>query len=320
MWRYPSTPPGAISRFKLGRLAGFFHSIPRHKYWSGFSKENAEKIESAAGEFFKILFEPEVREPLKTIDVPIGGSVSPVDALALLVDFLEIAGTRESKPKAIDEYADDDSGDETLKAIKRATEIVGRITGNSPASLGLHPAVYFYNERGKYSRFLFLGMATLITDKVKNNDGKFFQKFTKARKEIESFLMANKSLIGILLQNLGKNMRVPKMRDLLEFLVNEVNLGNTLTPEGAIKHLGLRGRIIDVVGVQTSPHVSDETKSTVLVRQALDAALVCPICKGKLDPKKSVSYDHIVRVRDGGSGSSENVQLVHPFCNSGVKN
>ena len=291
-----------------------------HKYWSGFSKENAEKIESAAGEFFKILFEPEVREPLKTIDVPIGGSVSPVDALALLVDFLEIAGTRESKPKAIDEYADDDSGDETLKAIKRATEIVGRITGNSPASLGLHPAVYFYNERGKYSRFLFLGMATLITDKVKNNDGKFFQKFTKARKEIESFLMANKSLIGILLQNLGKNMRVPKMRDLLEFLVNEVNLGNTLTPEGAIKHLGLRGRIIDVVGVQTSPHVSDETKSTVLVRQALDAALVCPICKGKLDPKKSVSYDHIVRVRDGGSGSSENVQLVHPFCNSGVKN
>jgi hypothetical protein len=78
------------------------------------------------------------------------------------------------------------------------------MTGNNAGSLGLHPAVYFYNERGKYSRFLFLGMAMLIAEKLRNNDDGYFKKFILARKSMEKFLIDNKSLIGIVLQNLGK--------------------------------------------------------------------------------------------------------------------
>jgi len=277
-------------------------------------------MEQLAADFYELLFEPEADEPLKTLDVPLGGSVSPVDALALLIEFLVIAGTRDAAGKGIDKYADDGDGTETIAVLQNALEVIKRITGNSAESLGLHPAVYFYNERGKYNRFLFLGMTQLLTEKLRNNDDGFFKKFTSARARLEAFLMTNKSLLGILLQNMGKMQRVPKMCDLLAFLIAELNAGREVTAEQAIQHLGLRGRIIDVVNVQTSPHFTDATKATLFIRKALDAALVCPVCGGKLDPAKSVSYDHKIPIRDGGTGDVENGDLVHPYCNTGIKN
>jgi hypothetical protein len=204
--------------------------------------------------------------------LPLGGSVSPVDALALLVDFLSTAGTREKDGKAIDKYTDDVTGDETVQVLKNALQVLNRIAGNNPASLGLHPAVYFYNEKGKYSRFLFLGMAAVIQDKLRNNDSFFFKKFTGARKELEQFLIDNKSLIGLILQNLSKRQRVPKVRDLFEFLVTDLQTNKTVKIEEAIKHLGIRGRILDADAVHVAPQISDDTKSMVYVRQAVTSA------------------------------------------------
>ena len=95
---------------------------------------------------------------------------------------------------------EDVDGSSTLNVLARSYAITKRIAGNSPESLGLHPIVYFYNERGKHSRFLFLGMVMLIAERVRNNDDAFFQKFTRARKVLENFLIEYKSLIGILLE------------------------------------------------------------------------------------------------------------------------
>jgi hypothetical protein len=291
-----------------------------HKYWSAFTKENIPIMENIARDFYKVLFEPEVSHPLKTLDVPLGGSVSPVDALALLIDFLVIAGTRDPKGKGIADYPDDLTGEATITVLKNALQIVKTITGNSSGSLGLHPAVYFYNEKGRYNRFLFLGVSLLITERVRNNDGGFFRKFTEARAQLERFLMENKSLIGGLLQNMAKSQRVPKMRDLLVFLVSEFKSGRSVTAEAVINALGLQGRIIDVVAVKTTSEFSDDTKAIIFVRQALAAALTCQVCHGKLDPNKSVSYDHIVPIRECGLGNPENGALVHPYCNSAIKN
>jgi len=276
-------------------------------------------VEKVTEEFHEKIFEPEAKEPLKTLELPLGGSVSPVDALALLIDFLSIAGTREEDGKTIDKYPDDDSGGETVQVLKNALQTLNRIAGNNPASLGLHPAVYFYNEKGKYSRFLFLGMAALIQHKLRNNDSYFFKKFTGARKELEQFLIENKSLIGLILQNLSKRQRVPKVRDLFEFLVDELQAHKTVTVEDAIKHLGIRGRILDADAVHMTPQISDDTKSMVYVRQAVTSALRCPVCGGLLDPSKSVSYDHIEPKSAGGTGDHTNVQLAHPYCNTGYK-
>jgi hypothetical protein len=290
-------------------------------YWSSFSDQKKVVVEDLSKNLYSCFFEPEIDVPLKTLDVPLGGSVSPVDALGLLIEYLTIAGTTQADGvKSIDKYEDDQSGDETIAVLKTALKIVERMTGNSAGSLGLHPAVYFYNERGKYSRSLFLGMASLIAEKLRNNDDSYFKKFTYSRKNMEKFLMENKSLIGILLQNMGKGNRVSKMRDLLAYLVDESET-RLVTPEDAIAHLGLRGRIIDVNTANLGPtRFSDDDKSQIFITKALTSAITCNVCGGKLDPHKSVSYDHVTRVRDGGVGNPANGDLVHPYCNTGIKN
>jgi len=141
-----------------------------HKYWSGFPLECILSIERVTQQFHDRVFKPEASEPLKTLELPLGGSISPVDALSLLIDFLTIAGSREKDGKSIEKYEDDKDGEGTVHVLQNGLQVLDRIAGNQASSLGLHPAVYFYNERGKYSRFLFLGMVALIQDRIRNND------------------------------------------------------------------------------------------------------------------------------------------------------
>ena len=160
-------------------------------------------------------------------------------------------------------------------------------------------------------------MTSLIQDKLRNNNSTFFREFSIARKRLEQFLIDNKSVLGVILQNLSKGQRVPRMRDLFDFLVTTLrDQGKQVKVEDAIGHLGLRGRILDVNVIQTGPRISDDTKSSVYVQEAIKNALRCPVCGGILDPKKSVSYDHIIPKRDHGTGDITNTQMAHPYCNS----
>jgi len=288
-----------------------------HKYWSAFTSETAlAKCLDVSKSLHDLLFEPESDEPLKTVDVPTAGSVSPVDALSLLVDFLTIAGNRLQPQKSIGQYEDDSTGEKTLDVLGNALEVLSRITGHYAGSLGLHTAVYFYNDKGKHSKFLFLGIVALITDKIRTNDTYFFKKFTKTRVVLERFLIENKSLLGIILQNLGKNQRIPKMRDMFDYLVSEGMTGNGLDVEKVIGQLGLKGRILDVRSVQTSPSITDETKDTLMIRNAIRSAQPCPICGGLLEVNKSVSYEHSQDRKFGGTGDIENIQHAHFYCNN----
>ena len=142
--------------------------------------------------------------------------------------------------------------------LKNAYEVLNRISSNNRGSLGLHPAVYFYNEKGQYSRFLFLGMVSVIQDKLRNNNSIRFKQFTYARKRVEEFLISNKSIIGMILQNLAKGQRVLKIRDLIESLVIQFKDDKQVTIEEALTTLGLIGRIVDVRVMQASPGISDD--------------------------------------------------------------
>lgn len=291
-----------------------------HKYWSAYPAENQAAIEAEANKLYELLFNPEVPQPIRTLDLPLGGVVSPVDSLSLLIDFLILSDQSHDGPKAIEDYVDDVDGSTTVEIIRRAIKVMRRVTGNDSASLGLHPAIYFYNERGKHSRFLFLGVIDLFAKKIINNDSNFFKKFTLSRSKIESFLSVNKSLIGILLQNTGKKVRVSRMREMFEFLTQEYSAGRSVSPEQMMLALGAKGRVFDITSNATSERFSDDTKSEIFLTGALKTAAKCPECDGLVYALKSVSYDHITRVREGGVGDAQNGQLMHPFCNSAIKN
>ena len=126
-----------------------------HKYWLSFSQDMREAIEKLARNLFNLLFEPEADVPIKTLDLPLGGALSPVDALSVLVEFLAITtGEMQLVPgrpakgipekyrlRTISEYADDVNGGATVAVLRKALDILNRVTGNTPGSLGLHPAV-----------------------------------------------------------------------------------------------------------------------------------------------------------------------------------
>ena len=176
------------------------------------------------------------------MELPIGGTVSPVNALALLIDFLAIASSTPAEPRNLQRDAEDLDGSDTLKVLKLAREIGSRLAGNNAESLGLHPAVYFYNERGVYTRHLFLGMARLVAERVRNNDPHFFKKFTRVRKQLEEFLMTNKSLIGRAFANVNRDARGLRVRDMLETLIKRFDKGEKFTTEDVFASIGLGGQ------------------------------------------------------------------------------
>jgi hypothetical protein len=152
-----------------------------------------------------------------------------------------------------------------------------------------------------------------------NNDQTFFPKFTKVRAALEAVLINQKDLIATILQKHSSNRRTEIYEKLLESLINRLTTGELISEEWLIEVSGLRGKLVTGGAITQSSRFSDDTKSEAFITMALASAPRCPVCQGYLDPEKSVSYDHIEHVREGGLGETENCQLTHPFCNQSVR-
>ncbi|HEC8328475.1 TPA: DUF262 domain-containing protein [Providencia rettgeri] len=292
-----------------------------HKYWSSFNEDNSAKIEKAASELHSTLFDPDLKRPVKTLDLPLGGSRGVRVALDLLINFILIANRDiEGNPKAIYDQEDDADGSLTVEVLKKATNLANRLTGNSNGSLGLHPAVYFYGPSGRHSGPMFMGTVELIARKLKNNDKEFFKKFSSIREKLELILIENKDLISTILQKHLSNRRIGKYCDLLDFIVKSLSSNEEITENMLIEVSGLKGKVVAGTVSAEKKEFNDDSKSEVFIISALRSAMKCAICGGYLDPDKSISYDHIVRAQDGGKGDVDNCQLTHPYCNMSIKN
>jgi len=292
-----------------------------YQYWSCFETEMAEKIEGAAADLHKILFAPEIKRPVKTLDLLLGGSKGIRAAIQVLIDFIlmSVKKQQETLP-VITSFDDDITGQNTIDVLKKASYLASRITGNSDGSLGLHPAIYYYGPSGRHSSPMFLGAVSLVAEKLANNNSSFFKKFTDVREELEKLLISNKDLIAMILQKNISKYRVGKYHELLAGIISSLSDGNQVDAENIIKISKLEGKVLSGDFTRTTQKVSPEKKSKVFIHVALQNTIKCPICSGYLDTEKSVSYDHIIRVRDGGVGAAENIQLTHPYCNHSVKN
>lgn len=290
-----------------------------HKYWSKFDEATRKRVETLASETNQLLFQPELSTPITTMQLPLGGSASTLEALSLLIRLLSITdGTQTLRKPSLASATPDDDGALTVQTLQNCIAILRRISGNSGESLGLHPAVYFYSDRGKYLPDLFLGMVYLIKGKLLNNDDAFFKIFTERREDIEDFLIKNKPLISQILQQISSRVRTERVADILDYLVH--TSGRDLTIDGVAAAARLKGSIVDLREKVEGKTFSDASKSAIVIRQSLSTAMKCPICKGRLEPALSLSFDHVVRREDGGLGDSENGQISHPYCNTGFKN
>ena len=292
-----------------------------HRYWSSFTTDKVNEIETLANELHSVLFDPEIRTPIKTLDLPLGGPKGVRMALKVLIDVILISiRNHQSEPKQVSDTASDSNGDETIATLKKALKLAKRITGNDKGSLGLHPAVYFYGPSGRHSGAMFMGTLLLIRSKLLNNDDYFFKKFTAIRGKLEIILIEQKDLIATILQKLISNKRDSTYASMLDKMILDLYNQMPVNPESIVIMAGLDGKVITGKNIDTGKNFSDDTKGEVFIRSALKSALKCPICDGYIDAEKSISYDHIIRVEDEGTGHVSNAQLTHPYCNQSIKN
>lgn len=291
-----------------------------HKYWSQFDETAAEQIEAESKRLNTLLFSPEIKRPIKTLDLPLGGSKGVRTAIRVLIDFILFANrSQQSDIPSVESFEDDVDGQLTFSIMKQVTTLASRITGNDRGSLGLHPAIYYYGPSGRHSTPMFLGTSSLIAEKIANNDKVFFRKFTNVREELENILIEHKDLIATILQKHISRYRVPRYHSLLNKIIKTLQVQDKLTEEELISFSELEGKIIAGDFKKTSTKISEEEKSKVFINVALKHGIKCSICGGYIDVEKSVSYDHIERVREGGVGTAENTQLTHPYCNQTIK-
>lgn len=292
-----------------------------HRYWSNFEKDFSNKIESQAKDLHSLLFDPEVKKPIKTLDLPLGGSKGVRTALNVLIQFILVANRNQEKILRVSDYSDDETGKATLDVLKKTNNLAQRVTGNQNGSLGLHPAVYFYGPTGHHSSPMFLGTISLISEKmVYNKSASFFSIFSKVRYKLEDVLINFKSQIAVIIQKHMHQNRVTKYHELLDAIITELQNNTVITEEKLIDLAGFKGKIMTGTAKAKSSKFSIDTKSKVFIDSALKGAVKCSLCNGYLDTEKSVSYDHISRIQDGGLGEDENCQLTHPFCNQSLKN
>jgi hypothetical protein len=222
-----------------------------HKFWSTFEAENAKQTEKLAKEIHKMFFDPPIRTPIKTIDLPMAGEGYSPAGLRTVYEFVNLVNESRTT-KQVESLLNDQDGTSTVGFLKKCRRIAALISSNEPASLGLHPAVYFYGVTGGYVPSAFLATVQFVMKLQSENR---LPDFVRVREDFEELLVSKKHFINAVVSLKGSGFRAsPWLYSLLNCFfdllltgdyseanlnakLEEIKLGN-LTPTG----LGVRGK------------------------------------------------------------------------------
>lgn len=299
------------------------HSGTGHKYWSKFKDEYKAEIELLSKDINDTLFQPHLKQPIKTLDLPVGGKGYSSQTLSLIFDLVNIANSVTNEV----ELANDDTGEETIQFLKKTKRLLYRISGTDPSSLGLHPAVYFYSITGRYQITALLAILELIKNMDNTKEG--FRKFFLVRYEFETFLIKYKILVNQVVTKYGSGLKsYLRLERLFSHILNfletnknesdkkEEELLKSLKDNVEFSYLRPEETELDFTG---NKDFTPAVKSATFITEALNSALKCKLCNGYIHVN-SITFDHKDRKQDGGLGNIENAQIAHPYCNSTVKN
>ncbi len=303
------TPNGVAARAIMRSGSG-------HKYWSDFSQEKQDEIENLAQEIHQLIFEPKLKNPIKTLDVPIVGNLSSSEKLELILEFINMVNGIELD----NQLGNDSTGDKTVKLLKNCRRVAQRINGKDASSLGLHPIVNFYTSTGKPKIGSFYGVVTLMLDLEKT---KSFSKFIEIRKDFE-WVIWQHDMVPQIVRNSNAVKAREKVKDFYRKIIEKLSQGTD--KKSVIKEI-VAEKTFGSLKIKTQGNTSEteskefsrETKSAAYIREALPGYPRCKICGGYL-PSGFNTIDHKIRKADGGLGTLDNAQLTHPYCNTTFKN
>ncbi len=287
-----------------------------HQYWAKFTEQNITEIERLAKEVNEVFFLPKLKNPVKTLDLPIGGKGYSNQSPLLIFEFVNLV----NNVKSDDKLVEDNDGNSTVEFLKRSRKIANLINSTHPSSLGLHPAVYFYSRSGRHKTASFFAIADFVMELEQKNK---LKDFIFIREKFEDLLLDYDYVVQQILRNYRSSSNaIPHIKNFYKHLMAELQ---NVEKDQAIKNVLLKDEYKFIKADEfedssiSSNVFSNETKSAVFITEALDKALRCKICKSRIHTN-SMTFDHKQRKEDGGLGNPQNAQIAHPFCNSAVKN
>ncbi|GAA1819761.1 HNH endonuclease signature motif containing protein [Actinomadura chokoriensis] len=309
----------------------FIRAGTGHKYWSTFDDATKSEIESIAKEVYDLIFTPDLDTQIRTSDLPAAGrgySADSIQMLFELVNFVNelspdmwrqasLSKRSSTKNAARRPLEDDIDGQSTITFMRRVKRATSRVVGKHPGSLGLHPAVYFYSATGRFQASAFLA-AIAFTRELE--ESRAFDKFTRVRMDFEEFLVEHQYFLNQIVQRFGSFMRsVPTIMSLYRAIFQALLEGrprNDIFLQLTAERPYLKGMTEEDRSHRRN--FSANTKNATVLRNVLGSAPRCGICGARVN-LRSMTIDHVERREDGGSGTEENAQLSHPYCNSGYK-
>lgn len=319
------TPSAVAARAIVRNATGF-------KYWKEFSPEGQSEIEAIGKTLYKALYSPPLQSPVRTVELPIAGHGYGSQTLPLVYDVVNIAngfkvvdasGNKNQKLKkaTADDSSEPRKADEpqTLEVIRKTEKLARMLTGTHPASLGLHPAIYFYALDGKHQPTAVMAVAAMIKHLEEADK---LTAFCEVRAKYEEFLKEHKMFVNQLTTfhgSMAKGYR--QLRDYFVFVLECFMDGDSAeTVTSKLREHEKYQRLVKSKPVlsRVPKGFSQELKNWVFLKEMLEKSFECYLCKAAMD-NKSMQLDHVVDKSLGGTASGDNAKWTHPYCNSAYK-
>jgi hypothetical protein len=207
----------------------------------------------------------------------------------------------------------DVDGSQTSRELAKVWGVIKYVAGNEPASLSLHPAVYFWGTTGNHRPSMFLAVVSFVQELIQKDE---LATFTVYRAQLEEFLVGKNAPGQQILSRYGGWKRsLEPIQKLLRQLLDGFKAGksdNEILQDISTLH-------IDTSRTETTKSDTwKETRSAARIKASLALAQRCAICQARL-VLSHASDDHVLRRVDGGHSGQENSQLTHHYCNHGFK-
>jgi hypothetical protein len=281
-----------------------------HAYWGAFEAKHVDDIEKYARNIYDAIFEPEDAQPHTHIELQPAGMAQTANGLRLALELVNvITGTK----AGINNMPADVDGSKTSRVLAQVWGVVKYVAGDEPASLSLHPAVYFWGTTGNHRPSMFLAVVLFVQELIQKNE---LVKFTLHRATLEELLIGKSNLGQHILSRYGGWKRsLEPIKNLLRQVLEGLDSGKS------------EAEILSGISALNASTTNDgnvksdtwkETRSAARIKASLASAQRCAICRARLVIAQA-SDDHIQRRADGGHSGQDNAQLVHHYCNHGFK-
>jgi hypothetical protein len=271
------------SRDLPARIAtrALMHAGEGFEYWRQFAEPIRKQIEEDASLIYTQLIKPINDYPVLALDLPAPKRGYSANSMQTVLDMLTILNRNPNAKKPGTPTGDID-GSKTVEYLERVRKLTELVFGNKHSgSLALHPALYCYDSRGERPHLM---------------------------NQIEET------------QRSGGSRGVLSVVELYKQLLSGLENGNDESQIIQIMRSNQGLKFLDWAvpqEVDTGKRFSDAATAAAVIKLALECD-ICPECEGR-SYIKDRSKDHKVRLEDGGTSVPSNLELKHPYCNSGYK-